>query len=311
VGRIAVDERRVHHVHTKFDGYVERLHVDFTGKRVRRGEALMEIFSPELVATQEEYLLALRARDSLGGSGLESVAGGAASLLEAARRRLLLWDVAPADVAELERTGQVRRTLPLHAEMGGWVIAKNVVDGQRVTPADTLLDVADLSHLWVLADVYESDLSAIRLGMQGEVRVTYLPERTWRGPVTWISPTVEEATRTVKVRLEVDNASGDLRPDMFTDVYLAPGGRRALVVPESAVIDTGERRLVFLDRGEGRFEPREVRLAPRAGDVYPVAAGLEAGDLVVVSANFLLDSESSLQAAVAALGDAGAGGHRH
>jgi len=302
VGRVAVDERRVSHVHTKFEGYVEHLEVDFTGKYVRRGERLLEIYSPELVATQEEYLLAYRAQRELGQSGLDSVARGGVDLLEAARRRLLLWDIDPADIERLGRTGEVRRTLPLHAEVSGFVVQKDVVHGQRVTPADTLFDIADFSRLWVLADVYESDLPAIRRGMPGEVRITYLPEKVWQGPVTWIAPTVEEATRTVKVRLEVDNSGDTLKPDMFADVYLQTPERRGLAVPESAVIDTGERRLVFLDRGEGRYEPREVVLGTKTGDAYPVVSGLSAGDQVVVAANFLLDSESSLKAAITALG---------
>jgi Cu(I)/Ag(I) efflux system membrane fusion protein len=297
-------------VHTKLEGYVERLDVDFTGKYVRRGDHLLAIFSPELVATQEEYLLAYRARNELGRSSIPSVASGSLDLLDAARRRLLLWDIAPEDIAELERTGQARRTLDLHAEMAGFVVQKNVSEGMRVTPADTLFDIADLSHLWVLADVYESDLPSIRPGMGGEVSVTYLPGETWRGPITWISPTVEETTRTVKVRIEVDNLGEHLKPDMFVDVLLRSQAGVALAVPQSAVINVGDRKIVFLDRGEGRFEPREVELGVKAGDVYPVIEGLVLGDRVVTSANFLIDSESSLKAAIDSMRAQGPE-HRH
>jgi Cu(I)/Ag(I) efflux system membrane fusion protein len=310
VGRVAMDERRVHHVHTKFEGYVERLDVDFTGKYVRPGDHLLAIFSPELVATQEEYLLAYRAQKEMGRSSIPSVASGSMDLLDAARRRLLLWDIAPEDIAELERTGEVKRTVDLHAEMGGYVVQKNVFHGMRVTPADTLFDIADLSHLWVLADVYESELPSIRLGMVGEARVTYLPGEVWKGPITWIAPTVEETTRTVKVRFEVDNSGEHLKPDMFVDVFLRAGDGVALALPQSAVIDAGDRKIVFLDRGEGRFEPREVTLGVKAGDVYPVITGLARGDRVVTSANFLIDSESSLKAAIDAMTTAGPQ-HRH
>jgi Cu(I)/Ag(I) efflux system membrane fusion protein len=308
VGRVAMDERRVHHVHTKFEGYVEGLYVDFTGKYVKPGEHLLAIFSPELVATQEEYLLAYRAQRELGRSSIPSVASGSVDLLAAARRRLLLWDVAAEDIAELERSGEVKRTIDLHAEMGGYVVQKNVFHGMRVTPADTLFDIADLSRLWVFADVYESELPSIRLGMVGEARVTYLPGEAWRGPITWIAPTVEETTRTIKVRIEVDNRGEQLKPDMFVDVFLRSAEGVALVVPQSAVIVAGDRNVVFLDRGEGRFEPREVTLGVKAGETYPVIRGLALGDRVVTSANFLLDSESSLKGAIESMR---AQGHQH
>jgi len=301
VGRVAVDERRLHHVHTKFDGYVEQLFVDFTGKYVKKGDHLVSIFSPELVATQQEYLLAYRAQQRLRDSGLPSVAQGGADLLEAARQRLLFWDIRPEDIAQLEKAGQAERTLDLHAETSGYVVAKMAQHGMRVTPADTLFDIADLSALWVLADVYESDLPSVRLGMQAELTLPYLPGRVWRGPVTFVDPTVEEKTRTVKVRIEVGNEGEQLKPGMYADVVLKVELGEGLLLPESAVIDSGDRRLVFLDRGEGRYEPREVTLGPRLPDGFSLLSGLEEGDRVVTAANFLLDSESSLKAAISGM----------
>jgi Cu(I)/Ag(I) efflux system membrane fusion protein len=303
VGRVTADERRVRHFHTKFEGYVERLYVDFTGKLVKRGDPLLSIYSPDLVATQQELLLAVRAQKQFAGSDVGSVAQGGADLLDAARERLRLWDVSAADVAELERTGKVRRTLDLHAEAGGYVIQKNVVQGMRVMPSDTLFDIADLSHLWVLADVYESDLPAIRLGMAAEVTVPYVIDKTWRGPVTYIAPIVEEKTRTVKVRIEVDNQADSLKPDMFADVVLRVDLGQGLIVPDSAVIDAGDRKLVFLDRADGRLEPREVQLGAKLANGFRVLRGLSEGDRVVTAANFLLDSESSLKAALASMDD--------
>jgi RND family efflux transporter MFP subunit len=301
VGRVAVDERRVHHVHTKYEAYVEHLYVDFTGKFVAKGDPLVALYSPELVATQQEYLLAYRGQERLRSSGLPTVAQGGQDLLDAARQRLLFWDITPQDIEKLERSGQVQRTLDLHSDLSGYVVAKSALHGMRVTPADSLFDIADLSRLWVLADVYESDLPSVRMGMQAELKVPYLPGRSWRGPVTFVDPTVDEKTRTIKVRVEVDNGSGLLKPDMFADVFLGIDLGQGLLLPESAVIDAGDREIVFLDLGEGRYEPRQVRIGAKLGDGYQVLSGVVAGERVVTSANFLLDSESSLKAAIAAM----------
>jgi Cu(I)/Ag(I) efflux system membrane fusion protein len=298
VGRVAVDERRLHHIHTKYEGYVEHLHVDFTGKFVRRGEPLLSLYSPELVATQQEYLLAYRAQQRLASSGIASVAKGGVDLLEAARQRLLFWDIRPVDIESLEKTGQVMRTLDLYSDISGYVVQKMAFHGMRVTPADTLFDIADLSQLWVLADVYESDLPSVRIGMEGALSVPYLPGKTWRGPVTYIAPTVEEKTRTIKVRIEVANRGEELKPEMFADVILESDLGLGLMVPDSAVIDTGDRLIVFVDREGGRLEPREVQLGAKLGDRVQVVSGLAEGDRIVTSANFLLDSESSLKAAL-------------
>jgi RND family efflux transporter MFP subunit len=301
VGRVTADERRLAHVHTKFEGYVERLYVDFTGKFVKQGDPLLSLYSPELIATQQEYLLALRAQKQLGASQIPSVAQGGASLAEAARERLRLWDISEADIAELERTGTVRRAFDLHAEVSGFVTVKNVVQGMRVMPADTIFEIADLSHVWVMADVYESDLRSIRLGMPATLTLSYQAGRAWRGQVSNIAPTLDSATRTVKVRIDVANQGGALKPDMFGDVELRVEQGSGLVVPDSAVIDTGDRRLVFLDRPDGTIEPRTIDVGAKLADGYQVLRGLAKGDRVVVSANFLLDSESSLKAALSAL----------
>jgi Cu(I)/Ag(I) efflux system membrane fusion protein len=301
VGRVAVDERRLHHVHIKYEAYVEHLLVDFIGKFVRKGEPLLSLFSPELVATQQEYLLAWRAQNQLSRSGLPSVAQGGMDLLEAARRRLLLWGIRPADITRLEATGEVMRTMNLYSPVSGYVVQKMAFHGMRVMPADTLFDIADLSQLWVLADVYESDLATIRMGMAAETTVAYLPGRSWSGSVTYIAPFVEEKTRTVKVRIEVANRDGALKPEMFADVMLVGEIGSGLVVPESAVIHAGRRQLVFVDRGDRGLIPTEVQLGPKVAGGVQVLAGLDEGSPVVTSANFLVDSESSLRAALATI----------
>jgi membrane fusion protein, copper/silver efflux system len=309
VGRVAADERRLHHVHTKLEAYIEHLYVDYTGKFVRKGEPLASLYSPELVATQQEYLLAWRARGQLASSSIPSVAQGGVDLLAAARQRLLLLDVRPADIARLESTGEVRRTLDLYSPVSGYVTQKTALHGMRVTAADTLFDIADLSHLWVLADVYETDLPAVRVGMPAELGLSYLPGRTWRGLVTYIAPVVEEKTRTIKVRVEVDNADGQLKPEMFADVALRTALGEGLVVPESALLKTGERTLAFVDHGDGGLEPREVRVGAKVAEGVQVLVGLAEGERVVTAANFLLDSESSLKAALAVISPPPSGGH--
>lgn len=304
VGRVAADERRLHHVHTKFEGYVEKLYVDFVGKLVKKGEPLASIYSPELVATQEEYLLAKRAEQRLATAGIPSVAQGGHDLAVAARRRLLLWDIRPADIDRLESTGESRRTLELYSEVDGYVVEKMALQGMRVTSADTLFSIADLSHLWVLADVYEADLPSVRLGMRAELTVAYVPDRTWRGTVTWVAPSVEEKTRTVKVRIEVDNRDRELKPEMFVDAVLTTDLGSGLVVPESALLRSGTRTLVFVDLEGGALEPREVQLGAKTPEGVQVRRGLSEGERVVTSANFLLDSESSLKSALSEMSPA-------
>jgi Cu(I)/Ag(I) efflux system membrane fusion protein len=288
VGRVAVDERHVHHVHTKFEAYVERLFVDYTGKAVRRGEPLLALYSPELLATEQEYLLAFRSGDK--------------DLRESARRRLLLWDISPDDIARIEKSGEPLRTLNLYAPMDGYVLQKTAFHGMRVTPVDTLFEIANLSDVWIVADVYEQDLPRVAIGATATISASHVPGRTWPGRVTFIAPTLDEATRTVKVRIEVENQDAALKPEMFTDVELRRHEGRGLVIPESAAVDTGTRQIVFVDHDDGTLEPRAVSLGTKAGNVFPVRSGLSEGERVVVSANFLVDSESSLKAAIAAAG---------
>jgi len=299
VGRVAMDERRREVVHAKYEGYVEKLFVDFTGKPVRKGQPLLAIYSPELAAAQKEYLVARGAQTRLGDSSVPGVATGGAELAEASRQRLRSFDVGPEEIAALEKTGTPRPTVTLRSPVSGVVIDKTAVEGMKVSPADRLYEIADLSHVWILAEVYEKDLGSVRVGLPARVTLATQPGGEWRGTVTFVSPTVKPDTRTVEARIEVDNAFGALKPDMFVDVSLESAPSSALTVPESAVIPTGERTLVFVDKGDGHYEPREVALGARVPGGYEVRRGLTAGERVVVSANFLLDSESSLRAAIA------------
>ncbi len=295
VGRVAVDETRLYKISTKFDGYIEKLYVNVTGQPIRRGQPLFSVYSPDLLSTQQEYLLAMRA------------AKQSPSLLAAARQRLLLWDITPAEIAELERTGSARKSLTIDSPTSGYVLTKVAVEGARITPGEPLFEIANLDHVWVQADVYESELQYVRLGAAATMTMSYVPGRTWTGRVTFIAPTVDPMTRTVKVRLEFDNRDGSLKPDMFGDVVIEQPARRVVVVPESAVLQTGTRSVVFVLKSDGTFEPREVSVGTKSEQFYEVRSGLAAGEKVVTQANFLIDSESRLKAALAQM----SGGHSH
>jgi multidrug efflux pump subunit AcrA (membrane-fusion protein) len=299
-GRVAVDERRVEHVHTKVQGWVETLNVDYVGQQVRRGEPLLQVYSPELVATQEELLVAARYRDVTGESPFPDVRGGGASLFDATRRRLELWDISESDIRRLLRTGEIQKTLTLHAPTSGVVTELGVRSGMEIEPNLNLYTIADLSEVWILADVYEYELPWLALGQTGAVELPYLPGREFSGPLTYIAPILNPKTRTAEVRLELPNPDGELRPGMFGDVVIQGSPRTSVVaVPSEAVIRSGGRSLVVVALGEGRFSPRPVTVGMDAGDGWlEIEDGVAAGEEVVVSSQFLIDSESNLQDAV-------------
>ncbi|MEX0880661.1 MAG: efflux RND transporter periplasmic adaptor subunit [Thermoanaerobaculia bacterium] len=292
VGRVEYDERRLAFVNTKFAGWIERLDVDFTGIFVRKGQTLMAIYSPELVSAQEEYLLALRAVRSLSAGTNVS-----RELLDATRRRLLSWDIREDHIKELETTGKTRRTLDIHSPISGYVIEKMALQGLRVEPGMNLYKIADISRVWIDAAIYEYEVPLIKLGQEARVDLSYAPGEVLRGKVSYVYPYLDEKTRTVRVRLEFPNPHAALKPGMYADVVLEAKGDEALAVPQTAVLDTGSRKLVFVSRGEGRFDPREIKTGYLAGGYYQVLEGLAQGEKVVTSANFLIDSESQLSTA--------------
>ncbi len=300
VGRVAVDETRLRHIHTKIEGWIEKLYVNATGETVRAGQPLLSIYSPELLATQEEYLLALRSRAALGSDSPPDAVKRADELLESGRRRLLLYDLTPQQIESLDRSGQPSRTVTLFAPVGGTVLQRNVAGGEKVDTSTTLLDIADLSRVWVLASVYEYELPFVKVGQPATVTLAYLPGRTFQGKVGFIYPVVEGATRTVQVRIELDNPALELRPDMFVQAALQGDLGERLAVPDSAVLSTGTRHIVFVAQGDGYFEPREVRVGLRLPDAVEILEGLTEGETVVASGNFLIDAESRLKAALEA-----------
>ena len=308
VGTVQADERRLFVVNTKFEGYIDKLRVNTTGEVVRRGEPLMEVYAPELVVAEQEYLLAWRSLQDMQGASAESRAS-AKQLAEAALQRLRNWDISDDQIKELQRRGAVTRTLTLRAPADGVVMEKMAVEGTRFMPGEPLYRIADLSTVWLIADVFEQDLGMLRPGQDAKVTVNAYPGVAFPGKVDFIYPTVMQDTRTGRVRVVIANTDGRLKTGMYAAVALeAPiGAGPVLTVQDSAVIDSGTRQIVLVERGEGKFEPRDVKLGAHAGGFYEVRDGLKADERVVVSANFLIDAESNLKAALKAFTSPDAG----
>jgi len=299
-GRIAYDEELLVRLHPKVSGWVEKLFVDETGERVKPDTILLSIYSPQLVASEEEYLLALKNLETLGQSPFPDVRQGARDLLRSTRERLELLDVPAHQIRQIRQTRRIMKSLHIHSPSSGIVLKVGAREGQHVTPSTELYVIADLSRLWVYVDVYEYELPWVRAGDEAEMRLQSLPGRVFRGKITYIYPYLDPKTRTNKVRLEFDNSEGLLKPDMFADVRILASRRvNAVVIPSEAVIRTGKTPKVFVRTGKGRFEPRDVRLGVESDSGVQVLAGVKAGEEVLTSAQFLIDSESSLKEAAA------------
>jgi len=288
VGKVAVDEMNVVRVHPKIEGWLEKVHVDFIGAEVRKGEPLITVYSPEMLASEKEYLLALKAHDLMQDGD---------SIVAAARKRLELWDLSAGQIDELERSKKPEQSITIYSPASGFVMARNSFPNLRITPETELYAIADLSHVWVMADLFEADIAKIRLGQAGMVKMPYQGGASFLAHVDYLQPQVDPQTRTVKVRLDAPNPGMKLKPDMFVDIEFPLGGARQLTVPAEAVLNSGSKQTVFLDRGDGYFEPRVVQTGDQMGGRIVITSGLRAGDRIVTSANFLIDSESQLKAA--------------
>jgi membrane fusion protein, copper/silver efflux system len=301
VGTVAADERRIGVVNPKFEGWIEQLHASTTGQAVRRGEALLEVYSPDLVLAQREYLVARSAAADMAHADAMA-RDNANAIAAAALSRLKNWDISADQIARLQRTGVATRTLTLSAPIGGIVMEKPALQGLHFGAGDMLYRIVDLSTVWLMADVFEQDLAQIRPGQSATITVQAYPGRVFEGRVAFVYPTLNAQTRTAKVRIEVPNPDLLLKTDMYATVEIAAPIQSAtvLAVPDSAVLDTGTRQTVLVDRGEGRFEPRAVKLGPRADGYVAVLEGLRDGEKVVTGANFLIDAESNLRAALQA-----------
>ena len=297
-GRVEIDESRTFMVTAKFEGYIERLYVNTSGQPVGRGQPLFEVYSPELVSAQREYALAAQGVGKLGEAGGEAQ-GAMRQLAESSLQRLKNWDISDEQVKALARSGEARRTLTFRSPVAGVVTEKKAVQGMRFMPGETLFQIADTAAVWVLADVFEQDIAAVNVGQKAKIRINAYPGEVFEGRIAYVYPTLKAETRTVPVRIELANPKGKLKPAMFADVDIPAGGAQpVLTVPASAVIDSGSRQTVVVQLGEGRFEPRQVKLGQRGGEFVQVLDGVREGEMVVSSANFLIDAESNLKAAL-------------
>ena len=303
VGTLQANERSTYAISPRFEGWIERLHVNTTGEPVTKGQPLMDVYSPELVTAQQEYLIAWRGIEAVK-DGSPEIRDGMQQMTASALQRLRNWEISETEIERLQKEGTARQTLTLRSPVTGIVIEKAALKGMRFMPGEALYRIADLSTLWLLAEVFEQDLALVRVGQNARVAVNAFPGKTFTGKVTFVYPTLTPQTRTVKVRVELPNPGALLKPEMYGNVELdtALAQAKALVVPDSAVIDSGTRQVVLVQRATGRFESRTVKLGMRGDGFVEVLEGVNAGETVVVSANFLIDSESNLKAALGGFG---------
>ena len=299
-GNITYDERRLYTVNTKFDGWVEKLHITYVGQQVAKGQPLFDIYSPDLVTAQEEYLLSLRHYDQLSKAGSERVKDNARRLLAAARKRLSYWDISEGQIRRIEKAGRPAKSITIYSPAGGVVMKKSAFEGHFVKAGQHQFEIADLSKVWVDVEVYEYELPWISKQMPATMDLAYIPGRQFKGHVLYIYPYLSEKTRTARLRLEFDNEDLALKPEMYANIHLESAQTEpSLVIPQEAVIDSGVRKVAFVAKDKGRFEPREIQLGMEVnGGSYQVLAGLSEGEQVVTSAQFMLDSESRLREAI-------------
>jgi len=309
VGRLAYDETKIVKVQTRINGWVEKLYIDYTGKEVVKGEPLFSIYSPQLYSTQEEYLLALEGEDRLSNSSIKGVSDNARSLSEAARRRLRLWDISEGQIANLESTGRAEVDLEIVSPIDGFVTEKNAFEGKYVSPGDILYTIADLKKIWVIADVYEYELPYVRAGQEAKITLPYFPGEEFIGKVTYVYPYLNDNARTAQVRFEIENEELKMKPDMYANVQIEIDLGRKLVVPKEAILYAGDRHIAYVKKDEKNFEPREVKTGLETDGYVEVLGGIAEGEMVVTSANFLLDSESQLRSAVMSMVGGDHGGH--
>ncbi len=295
VGRVAQDETQLTRVHPRIEGWITKTFVDYSGQLVKKGDPLLTLYSPDMLSSEQELLLALRARDQMKAGPMKEAWGNSEMLLEATRRRLQLFDLSREQIDQVERTRTPIESVTLFSPATGYVVARNAYPSQRVTPETELYTLSDLSRVWIMADIFEADVNRIREGQAAVVTVTNGEAPSFNARVSNIQPQVDPSTRTMKVRLEVANAGLRLKPDMFVNVQFPMAASRKLTVPDGAVIDSGARQMVYIDRGNGNLEARAVQVGERLGDRIEILSGLTAEERIVTSGTFLIDSESRMQ----------------
>ncbi len=301
VGRVEADETLIRVITVKWDGWVEKLYVDFEGREVKKGEPLLELYSPELLQAQREYLLALKTEQTLSSTKYSDVSEATRQLVESARQRLLLWDFTEEKIHHLEAHGEPMPTILFPSPVTGTVLKKTVFEGMKVMPGQNLMEIADLSRVWVVADFYEEDAAWVRLEQPAQITLTYYPGKTFTGTAEFIYPVLDQRTRTVRVRFSFSNPQLLLKPGMFAEISLNVPLGKYLTIPVDAVLDTGRHQVVFVDKGGGHFEPRMVILGPMVDDYYAVLSGITEQDNIVTSGAFLLDAESKIMTAMPAM----------
>ena len=302
VGKIAPDEQRIAHVHTRVEGWIDKVFVDFTGKVVEKDQPLLTLYSPDLLATQEEFLLALKSLDLMKASTLRGALAQSDSLLAATRRRLILWDLTDNQIDEIGRTGKPVTNITVNSPASGYITARNAFPKQRITPDTELYTITDLSRVWIMADVFEAEASLVRLNQPVNITSSYGSSGVLKGRVDYIQPQVDPTTRTLKIRIDAENPRMTLRPDMFVEVTFSIVLPQHVTVPADSVLDSGLKKTVFVDRGNGYLEPREVEIGERLGDRIEILRGLKADERIVISGTFLIDSESQLKSAASGMG---------
>ena len=300
-GQLTSDETKLAHVHVKINGFIDQVYVDYVGQLVKKGQPLFTVYSPDLVATQEEYLIAKRGAKDLGTSQFPEVSRGSQSLLRSTRERLKLWDISDEQIKKLDETGEVTKTLTLYSPVSGFVTDRKAFPQTAVTPDMDLYAISDLSTIWVNADVYEYEVPFVKVGQTADMQLSYYAGKTYTGKITYIYPAVDPVSRTVKVRIEFPNPNFDLKPQMFANVQLKINYGKQIVVPQEAVMDSGDKQYVFVVHDGGVFEPRIIQMGAKLEGNVVVLSGLNAGETIVTSGNFLIDSESRLKSAMSGM----------
>ncbi len=294
-GQLAADETKLAHIHVKVSGFIDKVFVDYVGQLVKKGQPLFTVYSPDLVATEEEYLIAKRGEKDLGSSQIREVSQGAQALLRSTRERLKLWDISDEQIKKLDDTGEVTKTLTFYSPINGFVTDRKAFPQTAITPDMDLYVISDLSTIWVNADVYEYEVPFIKVGQRAEMQLSYYPGKTYTGTVSYIYPTVDPVARTVKVRIEFANPNFDLKPQMFANVEFKINYGKQTLVPQEAVLDSGDKQYVFVVHDGGMFEPRTIQMGAKFDNKVAVLSGLKPGEAIVTSGNFLVDSESRLK----------------
>ena len=298
VGLVQMDDEKISRIHVKVAGWINKVDLNYVGKLIKKGQPLFTLYSPDLVSTEEEYLIARKGQEYLSKTPYADVSAGADSLLSATRDRLRLWDISDAQIHDLETSGKAQRVMTLYSPIDGFVMSRNAYEQTYVTPETDLYDIADLSTIWVYVDIFEYEAPFVHVGQTAQMQLSYFPGRTYRGKVTYIYPTLDPKTRTIKVRFEFPNPGYELKPDMYADVKLNVDYGTQTLVPSEAVLNSGTRQVVFIAKGDGYFEPRDIKIGDQFDGQTVVLAGLKPGEKIVASGNFLIDSESRLGAAM-------------